>query len=441
MKRVALLTALLALVPAATATAAAKRPNLLVIMTDDQRADGTLTMMPETRRRLGRRGTTFLEAHTTTPKCCPSRASFFTGLYPHNHGVTSNTASARLDHARTVQYRLGRRGYRTAIFGKYLNGWPVEVNPPFFDEWAITNGGYERAYWNLDGRVRRKGTYSTDLIADRAVRFVRRAETRDDRPWLAWVTPYAPHLPSTPPRRDRDAPMPPFAASAAMSESDWSDKPELLDRARGYPWMIDTMREDGRRSLLAVDELVGRVIDELRVRRELDNTLVVFTSDNGFLLGEHGGLAGKDLPYPPATRIPLLVRWDGHVAPRRESRRPVTNVDVATTLLAAAGVRPATDGRSIFSRARRETLFMEHHGGSNGEPDALPLPPWRSVLTRSYRYAEYYEEDRVIAREYYDRAVDPWELENRAPALAPERVEELSRQLATYARCAGRSCP
>jgi N-acetylglucosamine-6-sulfatase len=186
---------------------------------------------------------------------------------------------------------------------------------------------------------------------------------------------------------------------------------------------------------------VRRLMDELRARRELDNTLVVFTSDNGFLLGEHGGLAGKDLPYPPATRIPLLVRWTGHAARGRESRRPVTNVDVATTLLAAAGVRANTDGRSLFSRERRNTLFMEHHGGYNGEPDALPLPPWRSLLTRSYRYAEYYEEGRLIAREYYDRRIDPWELENRAPALAPDRVAELSQRLAAYAGCRGRACP
>jgi arylsulfatase A-like enzyme len=438
-RRIALIAALLALGPATTAGAAPK-PNLLVIMTDDQRAD-TLGVMPQTRRRIGAQGTTFLEAHATTPKCCPSRASFFTGLYPHNHGVISNTTADRLDHTRTVQRLVKRRGYRTAIFGKLFNRWPIEVNPPYFDEWAITSGGYENAYWNLDGRVRTKRTYSTDLIADRTVGFVRRAERRDDQPWLAWVTPYAPHLPSTPSRRDRFAPLPPFASTAAMSEADWSDKPSFLDRARGYQSGIDTMREDGRRSLIAVDGLVARVLDELRARDEVENTLVIFTSDNGFLLGEHGGLAHKDLPYPPATQIPLLVRWPGHVAAGRESRRPVTNVDVATTLLEAAGVRPRTDGRSLFSRERRDALFMEHHGGYNGEPDALPLPPWASLFTRTFRYAEYYQDGTVIAREYYDHTIDPWELDNRVGELDPARVAELSARLTTLGTCRGRACP
>jgi arylsulfatase A-like enzyme len=443
MTRVALIAALLVLVPAAAAGAAPaeSRPNLLVIMTDDQRADGTLTMMPETLRRIGRQGTTFVRAHTTTPKCCPSRASFFTGLYPHNHGVVGNTHADALDHRRTVQRLVKRSGYRTGIFGKFLNGWPVEQDPPFFDEWATTNGGYDSAYWNLDGRIGRRYAYTTDLISDRAVRFVRRAERRDTQPWLAWVTPYAPHLPSTPPRRDRAAPLAPFAATAAMTESDWSDKPDFLDRARGYQQAIDTMREDGRRSLIAVDDMVARLMDELRARREYDNTLVVFTSDNGFLLGEHGGLAHKDLPYLPATQIPLLVRWPGQVAPGRESRRPVTNVDVATTLLEAAGVEPDTDGRSLFETERRGELFMEHHGGYNGEPDALPLPPWRSILARRYRYTEYYENGSVIAREYYDHGIDPWELENRAPELTLERIAVLSARLDDYARCRGRACP
>jgi arylsulfatase A-like enzyme len=438
-----LIASLLTLAPAAASAAVPDepRPNLLVIMTDDQRADGTMVMMPETRRRIGRQGTTFLRAHATTPKCCPSRASFFTGLYPHNHRVIGNTHWDALDHRRTVQRRVRRDGYRTGIFGKFLNGWPVEQNPPFFDEWATTNGGYDSAYWNVDGRVGRRHVYSTDLIADRAVRFVRRTERRDAQPWLAWVTPYAPHLPSTPPRRDRNAPLPPFASTAAMTESDWSDKPEFLDRARGYPDLIERMREDGRRSLIAVDGLVARLMDELRAGGEYENTLVVFTSDNGFLLGEHGGLAGKDLPYPPSTQIPLMVRWPGHVARDRDSVRPVTNVDVATTLLEAAGIDPETDGRSLFETERRRELFMEHHGGSIGEPDALPLPPWRSILTRRYRYTEYYDRGDVIAREYYDHGIDPWELENRAAELTPARVDDLSGRLSAYAGCRGRACP
>ena len=438
-RRLAVFLALLLLAPASAA--AAPKPNLLVIMTDDQRADGTLEVMPETRRRIGRQGTTFLEAHAATPKCCPSRASFFTGLYPHNHGVITNVTTGLLDHTTTVQRLVRRRGYSTGIFGKFLNGWPVEVNPPFFDDWAITNGTYERGYWNVDGRVGTRSTYSTELIANRATRFIRRAERRDDRPWLAWVTPYAPHLPSTPPPRYEDAPLPPFPFTPAMAEADWSDKPSVLDRARGFPRMIETMRDDGRRALMAVDDMVGELLDELRLRREHRDTLVVFTSDNGFMLGEHGGLAAKDLPYPASTRIPLLARWPGHFRAGGSNTKLVSNIDVATTLFEAAGVRRRTDGRSLLSPGRRRVLFMEHHGGSNGEPDALPLPPWRAMLTRTFRYTEYFEEGRVIGREYYDHGVDPWELENRADLLPPERVAERSESLRTWGTCRGRTCP
>lgn len=439
MRRTLLLAAGVALL--LSPAAAAEKPNLLVVMTDDQRADGTLDVMPKTRRKIGRRGAAYLQAYTTTPKCCPSRASFFTGLYPHNHRVTSNLHTHRLDHRTTVQRMLRRRGYRTGIFGKFLNGWPVDVNPPFFDEWAIMNSGFRRAFWNIDGRVRGKRRYTTDLIANRAVRFVRRAEREDDQPWLAWVTPFAPHLPSTPAPRHRDARVPFLAPTPAMTESDWADKPEILDRARGFPDMIGTMRDDGRRSLMAVDDLVGRLMTELRRQRESDRTLVIFTSDNGFLLGEHGGFAAKDLPHPASTKIPLLVRWPGRVRPGTINTDLVLNLDVAATLLRAGGVRSETDGRWLFARRPREEVFLEHGGGRKNEPDALPTPPWRALVAPGYRYTEYYDGDQVIGREYYDRTTDPWELENQAASLTPELVAQLSATLSRLSSCKGSSCP
>ena len=137
-----ILAAAAALLPADPALAQPpNKPNILVVMTDDQRASGTLDVMPRTRRLIGGHGTSFLEAHATTPQCCPSRASFFTGLYVHNHGVFNNHVPRRLDQARTVQRALRLRGYRTAIFGKYLNSWIR--NPPHFGTWSITEGGYD----------------------------------------------------------------------------------------------------------------------------------------------------------------------------------------------------------------------------------------------------------------------------------------------------------
>jgi arylsulfatase A-like enzyme len=429
---------------AAPAAAAPKpKPNLLVVITDDQRADGTLEVMPNVRRRIARQGTSFLEAHVTTPKCCPSRASFFTGRYVHNHGVFSNARSGNLDHSQTVHHLLQERGYRTGIFGKFLNSWPVEIDPPFFDEWAISNGGFEQGYWNIDSRIRTKHEYTTDLIADRAVRFVRQAERRDDeQPWLAWVTPHAPHSPSVPASRHRDVGLRAFGTNPAMQETDISDKPSFLDNARNDEETLLTVRDDGRRSLMAVDEMVGRLLDELKKLREVENTVVVFTSDNGFMFGEHGGVVGKDLPYPASTRVPLAVRWPEHFRAGRSNRKFVTNIDVATTLLRAAGVRRQTDGRSLLADGRRSTLFVESRGSYN-EDGARSLPAFRSIRTSRYRYAEYYRNGsyELLFREYYDLAVDPWELDNRAPVLPPERVGELSAQLAEYGTCRGRACP
>ena len=424
-------------------TVAAKRPNLLVVMTDDQRADGTLDVMPETRRRIAGQGLTFLNAHATTPKCCPSRASFFTGLYAHNHRVRSNSQARNLNQFVTVQRLLQAEGYYTGIFGKYLNSWPIEADPPFFNEWAVSKTGYLRTLWNVDGRLRIGRGYSTDYIAAKVERFIREADERDDgQPWLAWVTPHAPHAPSKPPARFRNAFLPPFPLTPAMQETDVSDKPEFLDRARNQDETLVTLRDDGRRTLMAVDQLVDRILDELRRRGEADNTLVVFTSDHGYMLGEHGGVVGKDLPYTASTQIPLLLRWPGHAPEGGTNSNLVASIDVPTTLLAVARVDQQTDGRSLLAPGSHEALLAESRG-SFAEDGAALMPAFQSMRTATYRYAEYYTERTfdLIFREYYDLTTDPWELENKADTLTPEQIAELSGQLAQYGVCAGRSCP
>ena len=449
MRRAALITALSLLAPgqalAATPKVPEERPNILVVITDDQAAENTLEVMPQTRRRIGRQGVTFRQAHVTTPKCCPSRASFFTGRYVHNHGVISNSRASQLPHDQTIHYLLQREGYRTGIFGKFLNSWPVEIDPPFFDEWAISNSAAREKDidWNIDSRIRVKDAYTTDLIADRAVGFIRRADRRDDeQPWLAWVTPHAPHWPSIPASRHRNRGLPSFAFTPAMQETDWTDKPDFLEAARNNDETLVTVRDDGRRSLMAVDEMVGRLLDEIKARREVDNTLVVFTSDNGFMFGEHGGVVGKDLPYPASTRVPLMARWPGHFRPRRTNTKFVTNIDVAATMLEAAGLERETDGRSLFARGQRSELFVESRGSYN-EDGARALPAFRSVTTRGYRYAEYYRNGSydLLFREYYDLYHDPWELQNVVTDLDPARIGELSATLERHGTCRGRACP
>ena len=440
--RLAILGAL-ALLALPAAAVAAEKPNLLVIITDDQRAQGTMEVMPATRHKIGGQGITFTNAHATTPKCCPSRASFFTGLYAHNHGVISNGEADKLDHTITVQRFLRKKGYRTAIFGKFLNAWPVEVNPPFFDDWAISNGNYGKSFWNIGGQPKTKHSYSVDFVAKKASRFIRDADREDDdQPWLEWVTPYAPHLPSTPPDRYRNASLPAFPITPAMQETDVSDKPDFLERAYDHDNFLATMRDDGRRSLMAVDDLVARLMDQLRKRHEVDNTLVIFASDNGFMLGEHGGVVAKDLPYPASTGVPMMMRWPGHVRRGRTSDELVANIDVAPTLLEAAGMHKRVDGRSLLDPTRREALLLESRGSYN-EDRAPLLPAFRSVQTPAYQYTEYYRSNTydLTFREYYDLSVDPWELENRAGELSDEQIATLSQQLEDYGTCKRTECP
>ena len=205
-----------------------ERPNVLIIVTDDQRAAGTLGVMPQTRRWFARAGTTFKNAYVTTPLCCPSRASIFTGRYAHNHHVLGNRASSRLDQSTTLQHALQDAGYFTAIAGKYLNSWPVTKDPPDFDRWAVFPKGYHDLEVNLDGSVWPLAAYSTDIVKRASVRFLKEAEQQDDRPWYLYVAPTAPHPPFEPEARYRRAPVPPPRLDPAMREQDATDKPRYL---------------------------------------------------------------------------------------------------------------------------------------------------------------------------------------------------------------------
>ena len=168
----------------------------------------------------------------------------------------------------------------------------------------------------------------------------------------------------------------------------------------------------------------------------------MFTSDNGFMLGEHGGVVGKDLPYPASSRIPLLVRWPGHFRRGRTNAKLVANIDVPATMLEAAGIVRETDGRSLLAPGRRSELFLESRGSYN-EDGARALPAFRSLRTPNFRYAEYYEAGSfdLLFREYYDLVADPWELDNIAPSLDDARRSSLSARLAELGSCTGRACP
>jgi len=409
-----LIAALPALPPAPSpARAQETRPNILIVITDDQRPD-TMEAMPRTLNYFSK-GTTFTNAYATTPLCCPSRASIFTGRYAHNHGVHSNgrTEARILDHTTTLQYHLQQAGYTTGMFGKFLNGWDVFKRAPYFDEYAISKRGYYNARFGI-GRngsheVKEIPWYSTNYIGRRALRFVERAEASDETPWLMYVTPFAPHNPATAAPRYRKARVSPFEPNPAMLERDLSDKPPqyvseatYFDRSR-----IERRREKQLRSLMAVDEVMRDLKLTLNETEET-NTLVFFMSDNGYMWTEHG-LNKKGLPYQPSVRIPLMFRWKGNVTAGIDERL-VANIDIAPTAFDAADVTPehAVDGRSLLETWDRDELLAEVYADAT-RPDFS----WSSLISHEYQYVEYYGDDQLpVFREYYDLVQDPWQLTN-----------------------------
>ncbi|MGH2729817.1 MAG: sulfatase family protein [Actinomycetota bacterium] len=418
------------------------QPNILVVMTDDQRADGTMGVMPATRALMARGGTVFTSAFATTPFCCPSRASVFTGRYAHNHRVLVNVEGHPdlLDQRSTVQHYLQQAGYRTGIFGKYLNGWDLERDPPYFDDWAIFDAsetGYSGGMWNVAGSTRRVQGYSTTYIQRKAVDFIRSSE--GSRPWLLFVSTAAPHEPYVPARRYEDADVPEWAINPAIEEADRSDKPPFL-RARELRLEVSRRAHDQQlRTLMSVDDLVARIGDVLAATDQ-DTTLVFFLSDNGYLWGEHG-VGKKMLPYTPSIAIPLMLRWPGRVHAGARDDRLAATIDVAPTILDAAMIEAnpevPMDGRSLLEQWDRERLLVEFWA-------AFGRPTWAGTRTRSSLFVEYYKRDgeTVTFQEYYDVEHDPWELENLLGDQVPQvDVDALSRQLARDRLCAGGTCP
>lgn len=446
--------------------AAQSRPNILVVMTDDQDV-ASMAVMPTVRRLLAAEGTTFTRSYASFPLCCPSRATYLTGQYSHNHGVRNNMPPAggytKLRERETVPVWLSRAGYATAHIGKYLNGYgrrhPRHI-PPGWGEWYGSVDPSSYRMWgytlNENGALRTYGrpggshpaNYQTDVYAAKAADYIDR-HAPDRRPFFLSVAPVAPHTELNVPKRPRDPrPAPRHAGTFAQAplprppgfdERDLSDKPRYIRR---LPRLSDERVERITRtyrsrleSLLAVDEAVGTLVNRLRAHGELDDTLIVFTSDNGWLQGEHRVPYGKIKPYEPAVRVPLILRGPGVPAGQRRHEL-VANVDLAPTLLDAANARAGIplDGRSLLAPPPRgqRALLLEIGPRFRGE-----YVTYHAVRTGRYKYIEY----ATGERELYDLRADPYELESRHddPRYADVR-RRLAAELAELVDCQGTSC-
>jgi len=436
---VALFASTLTFVP--HAASAVERPNILMVLTDDQRARGSFETMPEVRK-LGTEGAIFDNAFATTPYCCPSRASIFTGLYTHNHRIKSGNLS--IDqysdvNSRSVVQDFHAAGYQTGFYGKYLNGWPTSIAPAGFDDWAIMPtviDWYNGAPWNVNGvEEAQDGTYSTHYIRDHGLSFLAKTEADDAAPWLMMLDPITPHSPATPEPAYEDLPVSSFTPPI---EKDRRDKPAFL---RNHPVVnasaIVRMRAKMLRSLKSIDDMLGTIRQQLVAAGE-ENTIIVFTSDNGLQWGEHG-LPGKTTPYIPSIRVPLYVSWPGHIAVGHRSNL-VALLDLAPTLLDLTGVPSSKtfDGRSIFGAARTQ-LLLEFYSWSG-----FWLPTWKAFLTPSRQYIEYFRLDgSYITHEAYDMVHDPKQLTNLyrdgRPGNDPPSGSHL--RLRRLAICDGTVCP
>jgi N-acetylglucosamine-6-sulfatase len=469
-----------------TPEARSGRPNVVVLMTDDQTV-ADLKVMHRTRRLLGGGGVRFARSYVSYPVCCPSRATYLSGQYAHNHGVMGlyppTGGYGRFDRWNSLPVWLEDAGYATAHIGKYLNGYgsqlPADV-PPGWTEWHGAVDGSTYKMWgytlNDNGELRTYGRpfqqnprlYQTDVYRHKAVNFIKhRAQSR--RPFFLSVAFLAPHheaasvrsrtghLVRPAPRHLGKLAYDPLPASPAFAEANLADKPAFVRRhgtlTAASVAGIARRHEDRQESLLAVDQAVGAIVRALRRTGELGRTYIIFTSDNGYMQGEHDVPSGKMLPYDPSTQVPLIMRGPG--IPRdRVSSALVGNIDLAPTILGLADAQPSKpeDGLSLlpFARnparhsrrpllhetgGRRYVPAREHDSGEAGP--IRRVMSYRAVRTERWLYVEY----RDGARELYDLRRDPQELNSLHADPDHQRVLlALHRVLHGLARCRGTAC-
>lgn len=491
----------------ATARSTAKRPNIVFVLTDDLDLTSYTTdakRFPKIHQLLEQQGTTVANAFVTDSLCCPSRASILRGQYVHDHGVLDNLPpNGGFEHwqqlgrdSSTVATWLHHAGYRTALFGKYLNGYPHTVArtyvPPGWDDWASPSGGNPYAEYNYqlneNGTLHDYGAkpsdYLVDVLAKKTNAFI---DHSGSKPFFLYVAPYVPHQPATPAPRhanafpDAQLPRPP-----SYDQADVAAEPGYIrDRPPLRPAVVDVEQRLYRRrlqSMLGVEDLLSGIVQSLERTHQLDNTYIVFTSDNGFHLGEHRLPFGKQTPYDTDIHVPLIVRGPA-VPPARTVNGFAREIDLAPTFAAwAHAAAPAfVDGASLATMlsgskpSASHDALVEHYangdvtarsvrnGAAGSDPDddaspptagtpntgsaralrlvrrrlaAVAIPPYRALRTDQYLYAEYSTGERQL----FDIRTDPYELHNLAATSNPALLARLSARLAQLVSCAAATC-
>ena len=436
------------------------RPNILFVMTDDQQARqmscaGHPILRTPNMDRLAGEGVRFENAFCTNSLCAPGRASILTGCYSHLHGIRGN--SEKRDAIETMNPALPtfprllhQAGYRTGLFGK----WHIRQDPAGFDEWKILpgQGVYFDPEFIHNGERRQETGYATDITTDFALDFLR---SNGDRPFCMLYQHKAPHRPFTPAPRhatlfdDIEWPKPetydddyatrPLAKEAEDMKfeislaPDYKDLPKGLSAQQKKDWIFQRFVKDHYRAVYGVDENLGQILDYLDAAGLAEDTVVIYTTDNGYFLGEHGWY-DKRFMYEPSLRIPFLIRYPRLPVKGHVEDRMVLNIDIAPTILDLAGipVPEAMQGESLLPLLQgnppgdwRNSIFYAYYDNSWAMKDLPPeqrtdpsfqymtahrVSPHRGVRTGRYKLIEYYKEDGYW--ELFDLQEDPNELQN-----------------------------
>jgi N-acetylglucosamine-6-sulfatase len=447
------------------AFAADEPPNVLVIETDDQTLE-SMRVMDNVNSLIGDQGATFKNNFVNFSLCCPSRATFLTGQYMHNHGVLGNSAPnggfgrfQSLHEDNNLAVWLQDSGYYTALIGKHLNRYPGDVVPDGWSEWYAATPDDQEVY---DYTLNENGTlvdyghdpadFKQDVLTDKAVDFINR-RVPHVQPFFLWLPYTAPHAgslqadpnPNPPfncngtakpaPRHAHAFDSEPLPMPPNFNEADVSDKPAAI---RKRPLLSADQIADIRRkyrceleSLLSVDEGVEQVVDALTASGELDDTLMAYTSDNGFFHGEHRIPDAKQRIYEESIRAPLLIRGPGIPQGVNVSDLSI-NADLAPTIVDVADASPGLvmDGRSLIQVASQPRI-------ERGRELLIEEPGFKAIRTERYMYSER----SGGAKELYDLKKDPFELVSRHadPAFASVK-SQLAAHLHQLQNCAGSGC-
>ena len=437
LKTILSLLVVFALATTARAAEAAARPNIIFILVDDLRWDalgcmGHPFVKTPNIDRIAKEGALFRNFFVSIPLCSPSRGSFLTGQYPHTHGVIDNADHSALSHKLiTFPRLLHDAGYETACIGKWHMGNDDSPRPGF-DRWVSFKGqgAYENPVLNVDGKAAKVDGYMTDLLNEHALNFVK-AEHK--KPFLLYLPHKAVHGPFTPAKRHKelyaDEPIKSAPslndslegkpAATRPLENAAAKKPKAAKQGKasegggnGGHVPQKTIR-DQLRALAAVDEGLGQLFKALEAANQLENTLIIFSSDNGFFWGEHG-FGDKRWAYDESIRDPLLMRYPKLIKPGTTLDQFVLNIDLPPTLLELAGapIPKAIQGRSLLplfgdAKAPWRTSFLTEYFQEKQYPR---VPTWQAVRTDRWKYIQYV--DLKDMDELYDLKADPYEMKN-----------------------------